>query len=380
MGNAHLNALLDEKKDYNCEVVAVCDVYRRRMKRAMERTGGEGYMDYRKLLDRKDIDAVFVVTPDHWHSKISIDAMDAGKHVYVEKPMTLTIEQAMELKKAVKHYDKVLQVGPGRTSDDKFWKARQIISEGRVGKVTWAQGGYNRNFRGGAFNIWFPVDPTAAPGKGGDDYVDWDMWLGHEWDLAPKIPWNPEHFFRFRKYWPYNGGVATDLLYHILAPLLMAITGHKGEYPTRVSANGGLYLLKDGRDIPDVFIMNADSPSEFTVNLVSVLTNNETVPARIYGQYATMDFSGDNLVLTGNGDYVDEFEKKNGGFSQVAVASDDRGDMQQNFFDVIRKGGQLNCDVNLGTATMVAIKMAVESYRQNKMMVWDAEKGEVKEG
>jgi len=93
-----------------------------------------------------------------------------------------------------------------------------------------------------------------------------------------------------------------------------------------------------------------------------------------------MDFSGDNLVLTGNGDYVDEFEKNNGGFSQVAVASDDRGDMQQNFFDVIRKGGQLNCDVDLGAATMVAIKMAVESYRQNKMMVWDVEKGEVKEG
>mgnify|MGYP003693595457 CR=1 FL=1 len=86
------------------------------------------------------------------------------------------------------------------------------------------------------------------------------MWLGHKWGLAPKIPWNPEHFFRFRKYWPYNGGVATDLLYHKLAPLLIAVAGANGEYPLRVNASGGLYIEKDGRDIPDTFLMTADYP------------------------------------------------------------------------------------------------------------------------
>ena len=86
------------------------------------------------------------------------------------------------------------------------------------------------------------------------------MWLGHKWGLAPKIPWNPEHFFRFRKYWPYNGGVATDLLYHKLAPLLIAIAGPDGAVPARVNAGGGQYIEKDGRDIPDTFLMTADYP------------------------------------------------------------------------------------------------------------------------
>lgn len=371
MGNSHLNDLLGKADEYQCRVVAVCDVYRRRLNKAKERTGGDAYMDYRELLARPDIDVVFIVTPDHWHSKISIEAMAAGKHVYVEKPMTLTIEQALELRAAVSKYDKKLQVGPQRTSDDRFWKARDIIRSGKVGQVTWAQGGYNRNIRGCAFNVWFPIDETAGPDKSGDDYVNWDLWLGHEWGLAPKIPWNPEHFFRFRKYWPYNGGVATDLLYHILAPLLISITGAKGEYPRRVNANGGLYILKDGRDIPDVFLATVDYPSDFTVSLTSVLTNDTPVPTRIYGQYGTIDLD-EEFTLTGNGDFVKEFAEMNGGYSKVVVPVDKRPDMKQNLFDCIRHGGTPYCNVDLGTATMVAIKMAVESYRQSRTLLWDA--------
>lgn len=378
MGNSHLNRMLEDKDALNIDIAAVCDVYTRRMKKAKDACGGDGYMDYRELLDQKDIDAVFIVTPDHWHSKISIEAMEAGKHVYCEKPMTLTVEQAFEVKEAVKKYKKVFQVGPGRTGDARFWKAGEIIQAGDLGKVTWAQGGYNRNVKDGAFNSWFPIDETAGPAKSGDDYINWDMWLGSKWDLAPRIDWNPEHFFRFRKYWPYNGGVATDLLYHILAPLLISITGSNGVCPRKVNANGGLYVLKDGRDIPDVFIMNVDYNEEFTVTLTSILTNNTPVPIRIYGQYGTIDFLGQNeMVLTGNGDYVEEFRQKNGGYNKVSPNVTPRKDMHENFFSVIREGGQLNCNVELGTSTMVAIKMAVESYRQNKTMLWDAEKQQI---
>lgn len=370
MGNSHIRDLLEKGDDYQSKIVAVCDVYRRRVNQAKERTGADGYMDYRELLERDDIDAVWVVTPDHWHSKISIEAMEAGKHVYVEKPMTLTVEQAFELRDAVHRTGKVLQVGPQRTSDDRFWKSRDLIRNGKVGKVTLAQGGYNRNVKGCAFNVWFPIDETAGPGKSGDDYVNWDMWLGHEWGLAPRVDWNPEHFFRFRKYWPYNGGVATDLLYHILAPLLIAITGEKGEFPSRVNAGGGLYILKDGRDIPDVFLATVDYPSEFTVALTSILTNDTPVPTRILGQYATIDIGERGaLSLTGNGDFVEEFRKMNGGYSQVALTPEERPDMKANFFDCIRHGGVPYCNVDLGTATMVAIKGAVEAYRNNRTMV-----------
>ena len=376
MGFGHLERLVNNREERNVGVPAVCDVYKRRLSHAQNVCGGDGYMDYRKLLDRKDIDAVLIATPDHWHSKISIDAMEAGKHVYCEKPMTLTVEQALEVRDTVKRTGKVFQVGPNRTADEQYWVAHEAIKNNRLGKVTWAQASYNRNIRGCGFNTWFLIDEMAGPHMNGEDYIDWDMWLGHKWGLAPRIPWNPEHFFRFRKYWPYNGGVATDLLYHMLAPLLIAITGRDGEYPYRVSANGGLYIEKDGRDIPDVFMIHIDYKSEFTVSLVSVLTNNATVPTKIYGRYGTIEFTG-QPIMTGNGDFVKEFKEHNDGYTQVTLPAAQARDyyiaLQDNFIQVIREGGDLYCGVDLGTATMVAIKLGVESYRQSKMMIWDAE-------
>src|SRR4029453_14407193 len=201
--------------------------------------------------------------------------------------------------------------GPNATASDSYWKARAAIEAGRIGKVTWAQASYNRNARICLFNEHQKIDPEAGPAKGGEDYVNWDMWLGHEWGLAPKIPWTPEHFFRFRKYWPYNGGVATDLLYHKLAPLLLAITGPDGEYPLRVNASGGLYVEKDGRDIPDTFLMTADYPSEFSVLLVSTLTNDTQLEDRIYGKFGTMDLGGEPW-LRANGEMGDGFKARNG--------------------------------------------------------------------
>jgi predicted dehydrogenase len=379
MGTGHVGGLVRRGEADNVKVVAVCDVYQRRVTRAKGISGGEGYMDYRRVLDRKDVDAVLIATPDHWHGKISMEAMEAGKHVYCEKPMTHTVEQAIELRDAQRRYGKVLQVGPNGTGNDSYWKAHEAIKAGRIGKVTWAQGSYNRNARICLFNAHQKLDDAAGPDKSGEDFIDWDMWLGHKWGLAPKIPWTPEHFFRFRKYWPYNGGVATDLLYHKLAPLLIAITGPNGEYPTRVNANGGLYVEKDGRDIPDTFLMTADYPSEFSVFLVSTLTNDSQLPDRIYGKHGTMDVGGEPL-LTANGEMGDEFKAKNGGKTEARIPMVQRRDLPGNFIDVIRGNGTLACNVELGTATMVAIKMAVESYRQGRTMRWDAKREKVVRG
>ena len=156
---------------------------------------------------------------------------------------------------------------------------------------------------------------------------------------------------------------------------MLAIAGEKGQYPLRVNANGGLYLLKDGRDIPDVFMMSVDFPGEFTVFLESVLTNNSNVPTRIYGQYGTIELDG-SPVLTGNGDFIKEFKALNNGYTNVTIPVEKQDDpyraLQGNFMEVIRKGGTLYCGVDLGTSTMVAIKMGVESYRQKKTMTWDA--------
>ena len=374
MGSGHLSSLVKRKEADNIEVPAVCDVYRKRMNRAKAVCQGEGYMDYRKLLERNDIDAVLIATPDHWHSKITIDALEAGKHVYCEKPMTHTVEQAIQTRDAVRKHKKVVQIGPNGTGNDSFWKARDAIKEGRIGKATWAHASYNRNQRNCAFN--FPIDPNAGPDKDGDDYIDWDMWLGHKWGLAPKIPWNPNHFFQFRKFFPYNGGVATDLLYHKLAPLLIAMAGPDGEYPLRVNGNGGLYIEKDGRDIPDVFMMTVDYPSEWSIFLVSVLTNSDGLSDKIYGKHGTMELGGEPY-LKFNGEFKEEFKAKNEGKEEIRIPVEPRRDLEGNWLDVIRGNGQLACNAELGAATMVAIKMAVESYRQKKTLLWDAKNEKV---
>jgi predicted dehydrogenase len=373
MGTGHLSSLVKRSEADNIQVVAVSDVYQRRLTRAMGICHGTGDRDYRRVLERKDIDAVLIATPDHWHAKISIDAMESGKHVYVEKPMTHTVEQAIQLREAVKRSGRILQVGPNGTANDSYWVAGEAIRAGRIGKVTWAQGSYNRNARICLFNEHQKIDPTAGPDQPGEDHIDWDMWLGWQWGLAPKIPWNPEHFFRFRKYWPYNGGVATDLLYHKLAPLLITIAGPIGEYPRRVNANGGLYIEKDGRDIPDTFLMTADYPNEWSLLLVSTLTNDAGLPDRIYGKYGTMELGGEPSLKV-NGPYAEEFKAKNEGKEEVRLSIRQRRDLEGNFIDVLRGKDKLACNVDLGCSTMVAIKLAVESYRQQRTMIWDAHK------
>ncbi len=375
-GTGHVGSLVKRSTEENISLVAVSDVYQRRVTRAQGICKGEGYLDYRKLLERKDIDAVLIATPDHWHSKISIDAMESGKHVYCEKPMTHTVEQALQVRDAVKKYKKIFQVGPNGTATDSYWKARSAIADGKIGKATWVHASYNRNARICLFNEHQKIDPTAGPDKTGEDYINWDMWLGYEWGLAPKIAWTPEHFFRFRKYWPYNGGVATDLLYHKLAPLLIAVSGPNGEYPSRVNACGGLYIEKDGRDIPDTFLMTADYPSEWSIFLVSTLTNDAGLPDRIFGKYGTMDLGGD-VRMRFNGAFQEEFSAKNGDKLETSIPTEPRRDLEQNWIDAMRGKAEVHCNVDLGCATMVAIKMAVESFRQRKTLLWDSKKEKV---
>ncbi len=383
-GSGLMRDVVRRSEEENVKVVAVCDVFRKRLDQAKAASGGDDYMDYRKIIDRKDIDAVVIATPDHWHSKMSIEAMESGKDVYCEKPMTLNCEQAIEVRDAVKRTGRVMQVGPQRTSQDKWWNAHEMISKDRLGKVTWAQGSWNRNNRGNSvFGTSSRRDDPVGPHMTGEGYVDWDMWLGHKWDLAPRVPWHPNRFFYFRGYFDYNGGVATDLLYHYLAPIQIAIVGKDGEYPSRVNAGGGLFDNNDGREVPDVFMMNVDYPSKWTASLESVLTNEYYRPTRLYGRYGTMEFtdSTDFIDVNSTGTFKDEFRKNNDGFDHMIVPPEGgRRDMFGNFFDVIRKGGELNCNANLGATTMVAIKMAVESYRRSKTMLWDAAKEQMIEG
>jgi len=385
-GGNHLKWLHARTQENNIEVTAVADVYQRRMTRAQSVVPGvKGYLDYRRLLDSRDVDGVIVATPDHWHAKHSIDAMEAGKHVYCEKPMTATIEQALAVRDTVRRLKKVYTVGPQRTGDAAFWEANKAINENRIGKVMWAQSGGGGSQRVSIYDGWFKIDPTAHPKGAGDDYVDWDMWLGWEFGLAPKIPWNPEHFFRFRKYWPYGGGQASDLLYHTLAPLLLAIAGPDGAYPSRVTASGGLYAFAEtGRDVPDVYVTTLDYPGDYTILLVNHSAVGARVPLMICGRHGSIELTNSrtprgrpheptsDLRFRPEREFLAEFKEKNGGGGEeVEVKVEPRRDIMARFFDAIRGVGQVSCNAELGAATMVGIKMGVDAYWLNKTLTWD---------
>ncbi len=385
-GGNHLKWLHSRTQENNIEVGAVADVYERRITRAKSVVPNlKGYLDYRKLLENKDIDAVVIAVPDHWHAKISIDAMEAGKSVYCEKPMTLTIPQALAVRDTVRRTKRVYTVGPQRTGDVAFWEANAAINAGRIGKVMWAQSGGGGSQRVSIYDGWFKIDPTASPTSSGDDRIDWDMWLGWQFGLAPKVAWNPEHYFRFRKFWPYSGGQASDLLFHTLAPMLLALAGPNGAYPERVSASGGLRVFKDGgRDVPDVYVTTLDYPGEYTILLVNNSAVGGRVPEMICGQHGTLELTNtrtpkgrvhepaSDLRFRPEKEFLAEFKQKNGNRDgDVDVKLEAGRDIMARYFDAIRGLGTVSCNAELGAATMVGIKMGIDAYRLNKTMVWD---------
>lgn len=240
------------------ELVAVADAYSGRRTHAREVYGNnvKAYADYREILDRKDIDAVLVCTPDHWHSKMAIDAMKAGKAVYCEKPMVQKIEQGSEIIDAQKATGAVFQVGSQYASSILYDKVRDLISSGAIGKINSIEARYNRNSSIGAWQYSIPTDA-------GPESCDWDRFLGS----APKIPFDATRFFRWRNYKDYGTAVAGDLFVHLLTGIHHA-TGSNG--PNRVAGFGGTRYWTDGRDVPD-FVMalydypETDKQAAFTV-------------------------------------------------------------------------------------------------------------------
>src|SRR3984893_10690370 len=257
----------------SCQIVAVCDVYEKRKRENAAKIKCEGYLDYREVVGRSDVDAVIVATPDHWHAKVALDAMDHGKDVYLEKPMCHTNDEIKQLVSTVKETKRVLQVGSQTTSGDQWWKARKAIADGMIGQMIMSQGSYHRNSIEGEWN--WPIDPEAGPDGKGENYIDWKTWLGP----ATKRPYDADRYFRFRKYWDYSGGIATDLFYHVVAPL--NICWPEPQFPLRVSALGGIWEFKDEREVPDTFNLIADFPQEHSLVLSSSMANSKHIPGLI---------------------------------------------------------------------------------------------------
>ncbi len=369
-GGSLLDKFTENAERWNIKSVAVCDIYEFRKNRAKERTGARLYHDYHDLLACDDVDAVIIATPDHWHMPMIIDALEAGKHVYVEKPMTRTFKEAKKVYQAAIKTDLVLQVGTQYTSEAQWKEARKIIEAGDIGKLLWSQGGYCRNTPKGEWN-YYTIRPDAGP-----DTVDWSRFLGS----AEKHEWDSDRYFRWRKYWDYSGGVATDLMFHKLAPMLIALGP---DFPISVSAQGGIFVQKDQRDVPDTFLVTATYASEQTVLLTSCMANNVCVPDTIRGNKGTIYLNGSGFRIVGEAvdPYQEEFKKRFGDM-ETTIETPPLTDTahQENFIKALRGLEKANCDVELGYKTMATIALAVDAYRQDKTIHFDPKKQKVVRG
>lgn len=360
-----------QEQSETVKVLAVSDVYEKRKKAAQEMCNGDAYLNYQEVLARPDIDAVIIATPDHWHAKMAIEAMNQGKDVYLEKPMTHTIDEARQVAETVEKTKRILQVGSQTTSSDQWWKARKAIQDGMIGQLIMSQGSYHRNSVQGEWN--YTIDAEAGPEGKGENFIDWKAWLGP----AQERPYDADRFFRFRKYWDYSGGIATDLYYHVMAPL--NICWSQPQFPYKVSGNGGIYIFKDEREVPDTFTLTADFAAGHTLCLTSSMANDTHIPGLIRGHEGTIIMVPDGK-FEGRVEYItvvpqriakDEFKSKFGNGIEIKIECEPRETHMMNFFNCVRTRQKPVLDAHTGYRAQATISMAVQSYREGRVLYFD---------
>ena len=313
--------------------------------------------DYRALLEHRDLDYVVISSPNHWHARMALDAIDAGIHVYCEKPLAHTIPECLAVRRKVKESNVLLQCGVQGMSDDSYASAARYIADGAIGKPILAQIDYSRNY---VADLWPEAhDADADPNTN----LDWDAFLGS----APKRPWEPDRIFLWRRYWDYSGGIATDLLVHRLTRIVKAC-GLKT--PSRVVATGGKYAFPESvAEIPDTFNAMLEYPEGMTILLTSTMANEHGVRHMIRGHHATLEFTQDGFEITPEAVFADKakyLSHSRNGHESIALH-------HHNLHEAIRDGAPLNCDIDLGFNSSVACLMAVESFRTRKYLARDAD-------
>lgn len=361
-----------------CQVVGVCDTWQRRVGNGTRKYKCPGTLDWREIVARPDVDAVLVATPDHWHARIAIAAMERGKDVYVEKPMCHTVDEARLMVETAKRTGRIVQVGSQTTAGDQWKKAKQAIADGMIGPIIMSQGSYHRNSVEGEWN--WRIDPKAGPQGEGDDYIDWKTWLGP----APKRDWDAERFFRFRKFWDYSGGIATDLFYHVTAP--MNLCWPEPQFPHRVMASGGIYAYRD-REVPDTFHLMAEYKQGHSLVLSSSMANSQHIPGLIRGKHASLimvehgRFEGETSEITVKPERAatPEYKAKFGEAPiRIPVETTDTTRAHvEDFLACMRTRQKPRLDVETGAKAQVLVSMSVMSYRTGKVLYFDEAKWKV---
>lgn len=376
------------------KLVAACDCYDGRLEHMKEVYGKDTFTtrNYQEILSRPDVDAVIIATPDHWHQRISVDALKAGKHAYCEKPMVHAIEEGKSMIEAQAQSGKVFQVGSQYRSSLTYLKARELFQANAIGELNMVEAWLDRNTAIGAWEYSIPLDANTTT-------CDWIQFQGN----ALKRPWDAKRFFRWRNYRDYGTGVAGDLFVHLLTGL-HTVTGSLG--PTRVYATGGIRYWTD-RDVPDVMLATLDYPKTNEHPAFNVLLHvnfKSSLPEESFG----VKFIGSDGVMTTGYDGIkvervprpNEFdytvdslanamqqklrtewnEKHADADLQVKPDSAETYDTStqdahlehhKNFYRSIRDGRPLIEDATFGLRAAGPALLTNESYFQKKVVTWD---------
>ena len=376
-GDQLLDAFLVHK---DCEIAALCDVYEPYLEAAQKKVGGQATLhhDFRKLIDQKDLDAVVIATPDHWHALQFVAACRAGKDVYVEKPLSLTISEGQKIVAVAQETGRITQVGLHRRSSSFIQEAVRQIREGAIGKVTVAKCYHLRNES--PQGIGNP--PDCAPPAG----LDWDMWLGP----APKVAFNPNRcLYKFRWFWDYSGGQLTNFGAHYLDVIQWALGQ---EAPQSVFAAGGKYAVADNREIPDTMEVIWQYPGAL---VIMSQFNASQSPGNIRG--CELEFRGTKgtmLIQEGSGFEIipestrtrelpalspilrKENAEQSRGVKKAREATQVRGraetsDHARNFLDCVKSRKPTNCPVAIGHRSTSATLVAKIALRLGRHLTWD---------
>ncbi len=365
------------------ELVAVADVYNVHRDRAaayiQQQTGSSvaKYVDYRDMLAKEKLDAVTIGTPDHWHAKQAIDCLNAGLHVYCEKPMTKTAEEAIQVMTTWKESGKVMQVGVQSTSLPVWNQVNEMLTGGKLGKVLMYQTEF---FRNSAWGQWrtYKLEPEMNPTN-----IDWKLWLGVEEGLAEYEDFDRAKYKQWRRFWPYGSGMFTDLFVHRTTSMMKA-TGLR--FPGRVVGAGGIYLEYDGRDVPDVATVVADF-HEGVQGLVTATMACQNTPIRqlirghfgsfVFGngeEFEGFDFIAERPQVTRDSKLKDEYIK-------VGQVKDTTYDHFKNWVDAMVADDPMlvNNNPELGAAAITTVILGARSYREGRAFMVDKDSLEIRD-
>jgi predicted dehydrogenase len=354
MGTAHCQSILGlvDRGECDVRIVALADVCDSRLENARkicsekQQIEVDTYRDFHELLARGDIHAVLIASPEHWHGEMARQALLAGKDVYVEKPMTLRLDDALYLRQVVlANPQLIFQVGTQMMMLPKYQEARRLIKDGAIGKPTCSQTSYCRNSLDGEW-LYYAIDPEWSPGVN----LDWERWCG---DLGPR-PWDPDIYARWRRYRDFSTGIVGDLLVHVMTPMVMALDVG---WPTRVVASGGHYIDK-AMENHDQVNLNIEFEDDHTLIVAGSTCNATGLETMIRGHEANMYLGGRHVEIRPERLFADEIEPRR---VDCADIGNDQDQLRLNWFECIRSREPAISGVDLAMKVMVIVDLATKS-------------------